>query len=160
MADSNSILATNVVRVWNRLATVRQLTFESRSSSVEASGWEGQGTGQVVVDLGEPATLLFHETGTWRSAEGRQFRFSNAYRWTLDDAHQRLRLEHLRFGRARPVLLFDLAALNDGVLQSDAAHVCSDDCYTARLELDADTIHLDWKIVGPKKDEAISYRYQ
>jgi len=160
MGDANSTVTTNVDQAWARLGTVRNLTFKSHSRSVVTSGWEGDGAGDVVVAHAGPCTLVFHETGTWRSVEGREFQFSNSYRWTLDRAHPYIRLEHLRFGADRPVLLFDLVPATDGTLQSAAGHVCSDDCYSARLSLDPDLIHLDWKITGPKTDEAISYCYQ
>jgi hypothetical protein len=151
--------AATVAAVWDRLAAIRNVSFKSHSRSIAVSGWEGEGTGAVTVEREEPATLVFREAGTWRSAEGRQFQFNNAYRWTLDTPRTCLRLEHVRFGADHPVLVFDLVAIAERRLQSASPHVCSEDCYSALLELAADMIRLDWKITGPKTDEAILYRY-
>jgi hypothetical protein len=80
------------------------------------------------------------------------------YRWTLIEP-ELIRLEHLRFGPDRPVLLFDLAPDSDEVWISVTPHVCDQDCYTAKLRLDKDTIFLEWTVSGSTKQETIRYEY-
>lgn len=159
MDESNSAKAANVVVAWDRLAAVRTLFFKSKSNSVVRSGWDGEGSGEVKVEQSDPFTLVFDEKGMWKTSEGRQIPFSNTYRWTLDQAGTSIRLEHLRFGPTRPVLLFDLVPVSEHSLESASPHVCSEDCYSARMEVDPAVIRLDWKVAGPNTDEAISYRY-
>jgi len=86
--------------------------------------------------------------------------FTNVFRWTADTAGQLLRLEHLRFGEAHPVYLFDLVTASDGVFESSEPHVCREDHYAARMVFDEQTIQLKWAINGPSKAETISYNYR
>jgi hypothetical protein len=160
VGNSKATTAINIAAIWDRLAAVRKLTFQSKSNSVTRSGWDGEGSGEVKIEQSGPSMLVFHEKGTWKTSEGRQIPFSNIFRWTLDEAGTTIRLEHLRFGPSRPVLLFDLVPATERSLESSCPHVCSEDCYSARMEVDPSVIHLDWKVAGPKTDEAISYCYQ
>src|SRR4051812_3293702 len=50
---------------WERLGTVRELSFEARSLSATNSGWNGSGVGAVEVEPSAPLTLIFLERGTW-----------------------------------------------------------------------------------------------
>ena len=92
--------------LWGCLRRVRSMHFVAQSET--ATGWNGAGTGSVVVAGLSEGTLTFTESGSWRSAEGRESRFSNVFRWVLAGP-ELVRLEHLRFGPEHPVHLFDLA---------------------------------------------------
>jgi hypothetical protein len=92
--------------LWCRLRQVRSVRFVARSDS--ATGWSGVGTGSVAVAGPAEGVLTFAESGTWRSAAGRESRFHNVFRWALAGP-ELVRLEHLRLGPERPVHLFDLA---------------------------------------------------
>jgi hypothetical protein len=149
----------DVWEVWERLGNIRELRFEARPHSSTNSGWSGTGHGTVEVERTAPLTLVFHERGVWTPEAGRQMPFRNVFRWTATLDGDRIRLEHLRFGAESPVFLFDLVPIAQGVLEADQPHACSDDRYSARLVLVAETIQLSWAITGPKKDEAITYLY-
>ncbi|MEM8559552.1 MAG: DUF6314 family protein [Bacteroidota bacterium] len=137
---------------------MRSLRFLARSTS--STGWNGEGAGQVTVMHPSEETLGFEEAGSWVSGRGQTFPFHNVYRWTrLAEPSSRLRLEHLRFGVERPVLLFDLAPETPILWRSVAPHVCGDDRYTARLDIEQDQLVLTWIIKGPAKAESIVYRY-
>ena len=101
--------------------------------------------------------MLFAESGSWRTPEGKSFDFTNTYRWCRDG--DSIRLEHLRFGVDRPVYLFDLIPNGEGGMVSQTPHVCSEDLYTANLEL-TEEILLAWTVLGPKLNERIDYRYR
>lgn len=103
--------------------------------------------------------MIFVERGRWIPTGRTQIGFSNTYRWTLNLAESILRLEHLRFGADQPVYLFDLMPESYGVLASMQPHVCQEDCYTARLEYDANGIRLTWTVAGTEKNETIEYYY-
>ena len=94
------------------------------------------------VEQPKPNVILYHESGTWTPLAGRETAFSNVFRWTVDSERGSIRLEHLRFGQGNPVYLFDLAPTADGVLESIEPHVCSQDLYVARMELDEVSILL------------------
>jgi hypothetical protein len=97
-------------QLWNGLQRVRGVRFVSRSKT---PGWDGEGIGSVVVDSSSSLALVFTESGVWHPSKGRETRFSNVFRWTLDSS-ELLKLEHLRFGPEHPVYLFDLSpATND-----------------------------------------------
>jgi len=150
----------NVNKAWTRLLAVQELSFEAQSRAAPNAGWNGTGKGVVRVEKVEPGVVLFHERGKWTPEEGRQTTFTNLFRWTVDPDGQFIRLEHLRFGQDHPVYLFDLVAVDEGVLESSEPHVCREDLYAARMNFDEQTVHLRWTINGPKKAETISYIYR
>lgn len=140
------------------LPTISHLEFSSRSGNGSQCDWSGEGHGRVTVSE-EGQVLRFHEEGHFALAgQPREVAFRNVYRWELEE--DRLRLFHERRGREAAVWLFDLieAADGSGLVAADP-HLCGEDRYTARLELMADGFTLDWTILGPRKDEAIAYRY-
>jgi hypothetical protein len=150
-------MTTSIASIWDSLGRVQTLTFVARTSA--RTGWNGRGEGSVVVTSLSPEVMTFTESGDWQPDEGGPGHFRNVYRWTRI-AVGCLRLEHLRFGDAHPVSLFDLVPGDDGEWVSDSPHVCREDCYTARMSVHSDGIALDWRIRGPKKDETIRYQYR
>lgn len=144
------------MRLWNRLAKIQSLSFVSRSKSLGPTGWIGRADGLVQVDIHASDCIRFIESGSWRTPEGKVFDFSNTYQWSLNlDC---IRLEHLRFGAKRPVYLFDLVPASATHMVSGAPHVCSEDLYSATLNL-GEKINLKWTVTGPKLDETIEYCY-
>jgi Family of unknown function (DUF6314) len=141
-------------RLWADLSRVRSLWFVARSEN--ATGWNGEGQGIVVVEAIGNDVQTFTESGTWRTEAGRELRFHNVYRWTRTDPS--LRLEHLRFGVDHPVYLFDLAQTGDREWRSLSPHLCGEDRYSAVL-LVGDSLVLRWEVVGPTKQELIEYDY-
>jgi Family of unknown function (DUF6314) len=142
--------------LWGSLAKVQSLRFVAKSSL--PNGWNGTGGGSVVVEAESLEVLLFHETGSWQTAEGRSLPFRNVYRWSRTTEHV-VRLEHLRFGPGQPVYLFDLALVGEGPWASVHPHQCRDDCYSAQLWVEEQGIRLVWTIAGPSKQESIEYTY-
>jgi hypothetical protein len=141
--------------LWDLLCRIRSLSFVSRSG--KATGWEGTGTGTVVVRQPEERTITFTETGMWRPQTGRETIFTNVFRWTsLGD---KVRLEHLRFGEQNPVFLFNLEPASNDEWRSASPHLCSEDCYSAALLIGNDEFVLRWSVTGPRKHEVIEYRY-
>lgn len=146
--------------VWQRLARVRSLEFRAHSTDTTATGWQGVGQGTVEVQAPSEETLVYREQGRWKSAAGASLAFTNSYRWTRHPSSGLLSLEHLRFGDERPVSLFELAAASEGEWRSTAAHVCSEDCYSALMKFGDGSVHLEWNVSGPNKFEVISYLYR
>lgn len=140
------------------LCRVRSMRFEARSGA--GSGWDGVGTGSVAVSEPAAGAVVFDEAGTWRPSapERAAGEFTNVFRWSAADGGA-LRLEHLRYGVGRPVLLFDLAPDAGGAWRSVGGHQCRDDCYTASLGVEAGRVAAEWAIVGPRKRESIRYVY-
>ena len=144
---------------WQRLLAVTQLRFEAHSRAGSKTGWNGHGTGVVRVETVDYATILFHESGSWRQEFGQEIAFRNVFRWSVDDECDVIRLEHLRFGPDRPVHLLDLAAVGEGVLEAVEPHVCGPDNYSGRIECGPESVKLNWTVIGPKKNESIAYTY-
>ncbi len=140
------------VELFDALGRVTTLQFHARGRL-----WTGSGFGAVQVASPTEGVLTFTESGSWRSAQGREFRFNNVFRWSVVGP-ERVRLEHLRFGPEHPVELFELVPAPGG-WRSDQSHVCKADCYTAELQLRVAGIWVVWQVAGPKKDEAIEYTY-
>jgi hypothetical protein len=110
--------------LWERLGSVRTLSFLARSA--RPGGWNGTGSGTVEILRAGEGTMTFTEAGIWRPEGGRDTRSSNVFRWSVvGDA---IRLEHLRYGEGRPVYLFDLALAGEGEWRSVSPHLCREDC--------------------------------
>jgi hypothetical protein len=138
------------------MSLIRSLDFTARSGS--GTGWNGSGAGCVLVTTPQEGVLVFEESGTWQPEGGKPLQFSNVFRWTLVGP-DRIRLEHLRFGPAHPVHLFDLTQDASGRWCSVAPHLCGPGCYSAHLDYLEHGLRLCWSITGPKKAEVIDYRY-
>jgi len=149
----------NLQALWTRLADVNALTLEARSTNSDV-GWNGMGRGEVVVEIVESGTMLFHENGGWTSDGGTKLAFTNVYRWTALAESSSLRLEHLRLGNENPVYLFDLKQTGKVTWQSVEPHVCREDLYTAIMTFDGEVLALHWTIKGPAKNESIRYSYR
>jgi hypothetical protein len=146
---------TALEQLWERLSCVRTLAFVARSG--RPGGWNGAGSGTVVVARIDAATMTFTEAGVWRPEGSRDLRFSNVFRWTV--AGDLIRLEHLRFGLDHPVYLFDLQQTGEREWRSATPHQCKEDCYAAVLSVHNDHLALHWSIDGPRKQENIEYTY-
>lgn len=144
---------------WERLLTVKHLSLNARSQSKDLNGWNGSGSGEVKVQREGDYALLFLEKGSWKGKTDQQMGFSNALRWTFDRGAGVLSLEHLRRGVEEPVFLFHLAPYTERVLTSVDAHLCGGDAYFGQLHLDRQGLRLNWRVIGPKKNEEINYYY-
>lgn len=144
---------------WEKLASVTQLTFHAKSKSKQENGWNGKGQGEVTPTKEEPNILIFHEKGTWQGDQATEVSFSNVFRWTLDRNAGVISLEHLRRGPERPVFLFHLAPNGKHTLASVDSHLCGGDTYFGQIRFDRHTLRLNWRVIGPKKNEEIDYYY-
>lgn len=149
--------AQTLAAFWTKLTEVSQLQFEACSK--KESGWNGKGAGQVVVTKNSPNTLLFTEKGAWRNRNNQEISFNNVFRWTFDSAQGVILLEHLRHGQERPVELFKLQPTGTQTIASVDAHLCEGDLYFGQMHFDKYSLRLNWRIIGPKKNEEIDYLY-
>ena len=144
--------------VWDRLCAVRSLRF-SAMSNCRSSGWDGTGTGTVEVTVAGNSHITFTEQGTWIADSGKQFNFSNIYRWSFGWNAGTIQLEHRRYDSDSPVFLLDLAPTDHDTLGSMSPHRCSADRYTASVTFADDRVHLHWYVKGPNKDAEICCLY-
>lgn len=148
-----------LIAFWERLLNVTQLTFHAKTKSKEEKGWNGKGEGEVMAREEGAHTLIFTEKGTWRAKHGGEVSFSNVFRWTLDRQAGVISLEHLRRGPDHPVFLFHLAPVGKHSLSSVDSHLCGEDTYFGQIRFDNHGFRLNWRIIGPKKNEEIDYYY-
>lgn len=144
---------------WERLCQVKQLSFNAQSKSQEELGWSGKGKGEVIVTRENDKVLVYTEKGVWLNKLGDQVNFSNVFRWTLDFHAGVISLEHLRRGVDHAVFLFHLAPSSMDSLSSVDSHLCEGDTYFGQVHLDAKSLRLNWRVIGPKKNEEIDYYY-
>lgn len=144
---------------WGKLQHIKQLSFNALSKSKEELGWTGKGKGEVMISKEGHHVLVYTEKGSWLNKQGEQFSFSNVFRWTLDRHAGVISLEHLRRGVDHPVFLFHLAPSNAHSLSSVDSHLCKDDTYFGHMHFDAHGLCLNWRVIGPKKNEEIDYYY-
>ncbi len=157
MFNSSNDKMQILTEFWKKLSAVKALKFSAESK--ENSGWNGRGQGQVVVTKADPSVLVFNEKGTWRSKDNQEIAFSNVFRWTLDRSSEEISLEHLRRGPENPVFLFRLAPSTLSSLSSVEPHLCGNDSYFGKVQFNNDGFKLSWRVIGPKKNEAIESRY-
>ncbi|MCI0381590.1 MAG: DUF6314 family protein [Chlamydiae bacterium] len=155
LRDSQETLST----IWERLSKIRYLNFYAKTKSKQESGWNGKGKGEVIVTKEGDRILLFHERGNWQNEQGSEFDFSNIFRWTLDSKAKMISLEHLRRGLNQPVFLFHLSPSGNGCLSSIDSHLCEGDAYFGQIFCDRHYLRLNWRVIGPKKNEEIDYYY-
>lgn len=144
---------------WEKLMKVSQLTFLAKSKSKEEKGWNGKGKGEVILTKESANVLIFNEKGTWQDKQGPEVNFSNVFRWTLDRHAGVISLEHLRRGIDHPVFLFHLAPNSKYSLSSVDSHLCGGDAYFGQIRFDQYSLCLNWRVIGPKKNEEIDYYY-
>ena len=119
-----------------------------------------KGKGQVILQDSSPDTVTFFEKGVWRGVQTKdEIAFTNVFRWKLDSENGNLSLEHLRFGIERPVFLFTLTPIEEHLFKSLKPHECKEDAYYGSVLFDAHYIHLNWRIMGPMKNEMVSVVY-
>lgn len=138
---------------------VSHLSFSAKTNSNEMYGWNRYGEGTVAV-IKNGNLLIFNETGTWQGEEGSEVNFTNVYRWTLDLAGGRVGLEHLRQGASYPVFLFDLIPSSNCTLSALDPHLCKKDTYFGKIDFDSTAICLNWRVIGPRKNEEMNYYYK
>lgn len=142
---------------WERLSSVSQLTFNAKSKG--ESGWNGKGGGEVAIIKEGGNRLVFNEKGCWQGKQGGDVNFRNVFRWTLDRSAGVIALEHLRRGSDHPVFLFHLAPSGKHSLSSVDSHLCEGDVYFGQIQFDRYSLCLNWRVIGPKKNEEIVYYY-
>ncbi|MDH4572710.1 hypothetical protein CUR86_09765 [Salinicola acroporae] len=140
------------------MPSLSRFSFVARSGSGSEVGWNGRGSGVIEV-VHQAANVRFFESGRFTlEGQDHDVPMRNVYRWDLHS--DRVSLSHERRGAANAVSLFDLVASDAETLVSAEVHQCAADAYSARLTLVPDGIDLEWRIVGPRKDEHIAYRYR
>lgn len=148
-----------VVAFWEKLSAVNRLTFKAVAKSKDNKGWNGKGEGEVEVSKSGSNVLIFTEKGKWQGKEHEEVDFSNVFRWTLDRENHLVSLEHLRRGPDHPIFLFDLSPSGQQSLISVDSHLCAGDTYFGQIRFDPQSVHLHWRIIGPKKNEELHYYY-
>lgn len=148
-----------LMNFWKKLGQVKNLAFHAKTKSKDYSGWNGKGKGEVSINQTHSNVLIFNERGVWQNDQGSELRFSNSFRCTLDTYAGIISLEHLRRGLEHPVFLFHLAPVNKQLLSSVDSHLCQGDVYFGTIQFNTQTLRLNWRVIGPKKNETIDYFY-
>lgn len=148
-----------LLNFWKRLSKANTISLHVKTKSIEENGWNGKGTGEVIVEREGESILIFQERGSWIGKEGQDIDFKNIFRWTLDQKIGLISLEHLRFGPQHPVFLFHLSPSGNNTLSSIDSHLCNSDTYYGQMFCDPHYLRLNWRVIGPKKNEEIDYYY-
>ena len=118
------------------------------------TAWQGNGAGTVLVRA-DDNHIHFTESGQFNTVDGTHLNSANVFVWErLDDG---ISLSHHRHDQ--PVFLFILIPCSDNTWSSAKDHVCGDDIYSGELKELPDSFELTWRVLGPKKDERLFYRY-
>ena len=144
--------------IWDHLKNVTRVTLVTKSCSKRILGRNWKGNGKVEVkDDGQ--TITFNEYGSWKGDQKQAHNYTNSFRWTCSKLEGRISLEHLRFGENHPVFLFHLVPTEADLLESSHSHVCGEDAYFGWLHYSELFLQLNFRTIGPKKNEEIRYIY-
>lgn len=143
---------------WEQLGRTRRLSFSAKTRQGEPTIRIGKA--EVNVEMSQPNVLVFHEKGFWLVNEFPDTGFNNVFRWTYDPHRILIALEHLRYGIKHPVFLFHLTPTASGRLESIDPHLCSEDTYMGNIAWKQGRIDFQWRIIGPKKNDDLIYRYE
>ncbi len=93
--------------------------------------------------------LRYGETGTLTLPGGQSFAATQSYLWHFDP------LPRVLFADGRLFHVFDPAEP-----EAEIVHLCGEDLYRGRYRVFADHWEAEWRVKGPRKDQAslISYR--
>lgn len=145
--------------IWNQLKCVSSVALISKSHSKNPSERKFvKGNGKVSVQF-ENQTILFHEQGTWKGERGQIHNYHNSFRWTWDRFEGMISLEHLRYGMKNPIFLFHLIPAETNRLESHLSHACGEDSYFGWLSFNDLFLQLNFRTIGPKKNEELQYIY-
>lgn len=142
---------------WEVLKKVKKLKFTAKTIKDEDTETR---FGYAQVTLTESKEeLIFDEKGFWHLDEEPNMAFSNTFRWRLDLKNQAIAVEHLRYGVKNPIFLFYLKCHGKGQLISENAHHCREDIYLATCSWNKKKVVYQWRILGPKKNQFLTYEY-
>lgn len=144
---------------WEKLRGIRHFSLNTKSKSKDEKGWSRKGRGDVEVIKESDNSLLFQEKGKWQGKQVGDVNFNNVFRWTLDRGAELVSLEHLRRGVNHPVFLLHLTPSSNCSLSPVDSHICGGDVYFGQIIFDHLCLRLNWRVIGPKKNEEIDCYY-
>ena len=95
------------------------------------------------------SSIITQELGDWINKDGQKVISKNIYRWTAKNASI-IKLEHLRFGKTKPIFLVDFYNEKNNMWKSLKPHICEKDKYSAEVLISATNIKLIWHIESTK----------
>jgi hypothetical protein len=143
---------------WEQLAKVKHLTLSAKSKGAHEQSTK-MGKAEVVITSPSASSLVFQEKGHWLLEQLPSSAFTNSFRWTLDVNASLITLEHLRYGPTHPVFLFHFTPFGPHMLETVDAHLCNQDTYLGNIAWDHKRIEFRWRIIGPNKNDELTYYY-
>ena len=147
-----------LLNFWDQLAQVHSLVF-SVISHHPSNPTAQIGKAEVLVKKVSEHVVIFQEKGHWLIDDVPSRAFSNSFRFSLDLKTSLVSVEHLRYGENHPVFLFHLALSGAKRLESVEAHVCGQDTYVGNFSWDEKGLKFQWRVIGPKKNDQLTYYY-
>lgn len=156
--DRNRDRHQELLAFWDKLGAIETLSFSVKSRQGETQSVK---IGKAEVEVSKPSStvIVFQEKGNWFLDQEPGTAFSNSFRWTLDLSASLISLEHLRYGTSRPVFLFHLTPTRPHTLESVDAHLCAEDTYLGSIAWSKKSIDFHWRIIGPHKNNQLTYCY-
>ena len=145
---------------WSILINSQISSFKSNTVSQNNSmtNWSGNGSGSVNIEISADQIYLT-EIGRFNFDNGKSIATENEYLF-VKNLNNTISLSHTRFGRNKPVFLFDIIfAPESNKWLSIEPHLCVKDYYSCEIYTHCNNIHLNWQIIGPQKNESIKCIY-
>ena len=114
-------------------------------------------TGKVKTES-DNRRIIFYEDVQWRNESSLLINSKNIYHWTFLTSGN-IRLEHLRFGKDKPVFLVEFLFTKENAWKSIEPHNCNNDLYSAKLSMNDENILLYWSVKGPTENYSLKNIY-
>lgn len=115
-------------------------------------------SGSVQVEITRGNEIIFNENLRWENENSLLLNSRNVYRWAFPDSGN-IRLDHLRFGKDKPVFLVEFSKSGENSWKSIEPHDCNNDLYSAELNFGNNNIILHWTVNGPTENYTLKTVY-
>lgn len=115
-------------------------------------------SGSVRVEITTENEIIFNENLRWKNRNSLLLNSRNVYNWTFTDSGN-IRLDHLRFGKDKPVFLVEFTQTGKDNWTGIEPHDCNKDLYSAKLNIGNDNITMNWTVSGPTENYTLKTVY-
>ena len=115
-------------------------------------------SGTVLIEASHANEIIFNENLRWENRNSLLLNSRNVYRWKFTDSGN-IKLDHLRFGKDKPVFLVEFTQTGKDNWTGIEPHDCNKDLYSAKLNIENNNIILHWTVSGPTENYTLKTVY-
>jgi len=145
--------------LWEKLHLVTKFECSAICRRLPPSFEPRKGSGEVKILQQTDETITFFEKGKWQGVHTKkETLFTNVFRFRRDEKRV-ITLEHFLLGKDQPQTVFTLTAIEPHLYKSLKPHECEEDTHFGSILFDTHFVQLNWRRVGPQKNELHTVLY-